>query len=94
MLDKPKAKDGSKSEIDVKKMHQLLLEKGYYDEEELNATVATEVTIATITVTILYHFFFRIVLEKGGRSYRLWKNSARILQSRRHRVRVTYYLFI
>lgn len=65
MLDKPKAKEGSKMEIDVKKMHQLLLEKGYYDEEELNATVATEVTTATITVPILYHLFQDSIRKRG-----------------------------
>lgn len=37
MIEKQKTKDGSRCLNDVEKMHQILLEMGYYKEEELES---------------------------------------------------------
>lgn len=54
MTEKQKIKDGNKSPTDIETMHQLLLEKGYYEEEELETietnlqNVAQDNNVATV----------------------------------------------
>lgn len=46
MVEKQKIKDGNKCPTDVEKVHQILLEKGYYTEEELETIEISSLNIA------------------------------------------------
>lgn len=57
MTEKQKTKDGNKSVSDIERMHQILLEMGYYKEEELESNDVNIVNVAPEKTTLDYKPF-------------------------------------
>lgn len=57
MIEKQKTKEGNKCVSDIERMHQILLEMGYYKEEELESNDVNIVNVLPEKTTLDYKPF-------------------------------------